>query len=74
MGSGLLELGGEGCQLGDLVAGVLELGRDEPVEALLDRPAAVSVPDGDQVGDLLQGAARCLARPMNASRATARSS
>jgi hypothetical protein len=57
------QLGGERGELGDLAFGVGELGGDEVVEPLLDRPAALAVPDADEVSDLFQRAAELLSAP-----------
>ena len=54
------ELVRESDEFGDLAFGVGELGGDEVVKPLLDRPAALTVPDANEVGDLLEGAAGLL--------------
>ena len=56
----MAQLVGQRGELGDLALGGGELGGDEVVEALLDRTATLAVPDPDEVGDLLEGAAELL--------------
>ena len=73
-GTRKLEISGQSGKLVDAATRIGDLVGDKAVEALLDRAAAVAVPDLDQVGDLFERKFSFLARAMKPSRANERSS
>ena len=55
-----LQLDGERAQLVQLAPGGADLRRDQLMEPPLHRPALLAVPDGDEIGDLLERAPELL--------------
>ena len=69
-----MKLADESAELVDLSLGAGDLGGEELVEAPLDRPATLAIPDVDEIGDLLEAATELLRPATKASRAMASSS